>query len=346
MKPGSRQLLLLQCVLYAVSIAVASVLAHPAAAETPAEFFRGKRVNVLIGVNVGGGYDLEGRLVARYIGKHVPGNPTFVPQNMIGAGGMKMANYLATVAAKDGTNMGVFPNTLITLQAVGGKGVQYDAGKFNWLGSLSTSSITLTAWHAAGVSSFSELGDKELVVAASTPGAITYTLPVLMNEVLGTKLKVVTGYQGTSRMVVALERGEVTAVVNSVSSWRALHPAWLKEGKIKIIVQSDPKDKEFASVPSISDLAKNAGDKALINLVLAGNRLGKPMAFTADVPADRVAALREAYRQMVKDPEFLAAAEKSRVELDLVTGEDLQKMITDVLATPADIVERAKKIVQ
>ena len=317
-----------------------------AQSDAVADFYKGKRVNVLIGVNVGGGYDLEARLISRYMGNHMPGNPTFVPQNMIGAGGLKMANYLYSVAAKDGTNLGMFPNTLIALQAVGGEGVQYDAGKFHWLGTLSTSPITLSTWHATGVKTAADLKAKQITVAASTPGAITYTLPFLINQVLGVNMKIVTGYQGTSQMVVAMERGEVDAVVNSWSSWKSLQPQWLKENKINVLIQSDPKSKELANVPSISELVSNDDDRALINLVLAGDQLGKPMALTQDVPAARVKAMRQAYDLTVKDPELIAAAEEARIDVDPVSGEELQAIIVKVLATPKPIAEKAKKIIQ
>ena len=337
------------CTTAAVRTGLVAILLGTAAigarAETVEEFYRGKRVNVLIGVNVGGGYDLEARLVARFIGNYTPGNPTFVPQNVIGAGGLRMANQLYNVAPRDGTYMGMFPNTLIALQAVGGKGVQYRAEQFNWLGTLSTSPITIAAWHTSGVKTIGDLRKRTVSVAASTPGAITYTFPFLINQVLGTNIKIVTGYQGTSQMVVAMERGEVDAVVNSWSSWKSMQQDWLDEKKINVIVQSDPKAKDLP-VASISELATNPADKALINLVLAGDQLGKPLALTPDVPKDRVAAIRAAYAKVVTNPEFLSLAEKARISVEPVFGEDLQRIIEKVLATPEDIAKRAKAIIQ
>ncbi len=310
-----------------------------------ADFYKGKRVNVLIGVNVGGGYDLEARLIARFIGDYTPGNPTFVPQNVIGAGGLRMANQLYNVAPRDGTHLGMFPNTLIALQAVGGEGVQYRAEHFNWLGTLSTSPITIATWHTTGVRTIDDLRKRPVSIAASTPGAITYSFPFLVNQVLGTNIKIVTGYQGTSQMVVAMERGEVDAVVNSWSSWKSMQRDWLNENKINVLVQSDPKAKDLPA-PSISELATNEADKALINLVLAGDQLGKPMALTPDVPKDRVEAIRAAYAKTIADPEFLKIAEKARVDVEPVFGDALQRIIEKALATPKDIALRAKSIIQ
>src|SRR5258708_29702077 len=166
----------------------------PARADGVADFYRGKTINVLIGVNVGGGYDFEARLIARFMRAHIPGNPLLVPQNMIGAGGIKMANYLYSIAAQDGTAIGMFPSTLVAAQAVGTEGVQYDSDKFAWLGSISMSPVTLAVWHAAGVQWIDDARKKEIVVAASNKGAITYTFPRMLNEFLGTPFKVVSGY--------------------------------------------------------------------------------------------------------------------------------------------------------
>jgi tripartite-type tricarboxylate transporter receptor subunit TctC len=159
-------------------------MASSAQADSVADFYRGKTINVLIGVNVGGGYDFEARLLARFMRAHIPGNPALVPQNLIGAGGIKMANYLYSIAPQDGTAIGMFPNTLVAAQAVGTEGVQYDSNKFSWIGSITTSPVTLAVWHTAGVQSIADMRGREVVVAASNKGAITYTFPHMMNELL------------------------------------------------------------------------------------------------------------------------------------------------------------------
>src|SRR5712672_1391886 len=268
--PGSRRL--------GVVLAAAGALGAPSArADAVADFYRGKTINVYIGVNVGGGYDFEARLLARFMKAHIPGNPVLVPQNMIGSGGIKMANFLSSIAPQDGTAIGMFPNTLIAVQAVGTDGAQYDANRFSWIGSMTSSPLTFTTWHTTGVKTIEDARRRELTVAASNKGAITYTFPRMLNEFLGTKLKIVSGYQGNSTMVVAMERGEVDGVTNSWDSWKSLNPAWLAEKKINLLVQTEPKAKDL-DIPSVQELGKNEDDRKVIQLIISGDALGKPMA--------------------------------------------------------------------
>src|SRR5882672_6454532 len=315
-----------------------------ARADAVADFYRGKTINVYIGVNVGGGYDFEARLLARFMKAHIPGNPTLVPQNMIGAGGIKMANYLYSIAPQDGTAIGMFPNTLIAVQAVGTDGAQYDANKFSWIGSMTSSPLTFTVWHTTGVKTIEDARRKELAVAASNKGAITYTFPRMLNEFLGTKLKIVSGYQGNSTMVIAMERGEVDGVTNSWDSWKSLNPAWLAEKKINMLVQTEPKSKDL-DIPSVQELARNDDDRQVIQLIVSGDALGKPMATAPNVPADRVKALRDAFDATVKDPEFIKAAAAARLEVTPIAGLQLQDTVQKVLATPKHLAERAKSII-
>jgi tripartite-type tricarboxylate transporter receptor subunit TctC len=319
----------------------------PARADAVADFYRGRTVNILIGVNVGGGYDMEARLVARYMGKHIPGNPTVVPQNMIGAGGIKMANYLYAVAPQDGTAIGMFPNTLIAAQAVGIGGVQYDANRFFWLGSMSQSPLTFGVWHTAGIRTLADARTKEVVAGASNPGAITYTFPRLLNEMLGTKIKVVSGYQGNSTMTLAMERGETQAVTNSWDSWRASHMHWIRDKKVNLLVQTLPKSNapELAGVPSIQEIARNDNDRRVIDLVVAGDAMGKPMAVAPNAPPERARALLAAYQATLRDPDFIKAAIAARAEINAVPGERLREIVASVLSTPPDLKDRARKII-
>lgn len=314
-----------------------------ACAEEVTDFYRGKTINVYIGVNVGGGYDFEARLLARFMKSHIPGNPTLVPQNIVGAGGIKMANYFYSIAPQDGTAIGMIPDTLIAGQAVGIGGVQFDAGKFSWIGTISTSPNTLAAWHTTGVTTIEEARHRQLLIAASNPGAATYIFPRLVNEVLGTKLKLVSGYQGNSTMILAMERGEVDAVSNSWDSWKSLSPDWLAQKKINILVQTEPKAVDL-NAPSVQELARNEGDLKLIELVTSGDALGKPLATTPNVPAERVQALRKAFAATIKDPDFIAAAAAANIEIKPVYGAQLQATVAKILATPKSILVRAKAI--
>ena len=208
---------------------LASLALAPACAQSVADFYRGKTVNVLIGVGVGGEYDLQARLVARHLGKHIPGNPGVVPQNMTGAGGIKMANYLFAQAPRDGTYIGMLGNNFAATQAVGGQGVQFDVVKFRWLGTIAPVIETMAVWHTAGVKTIEDVRRKEVVAGASGKGAITFIYPSMMNELLGTRFKIVTGYAGGNEINLAMERGEVQARNNTWSSWKATKAAWLKD---------------------------------------------------------------------------------------------------------------------
>ncbi|MEA2906396.1 MAG: hypothetical protein QOI12_3783 [Alphaproteobacteria bacterium] len=325
---------------------LAGIAAPPTAvqADDVADFYRGKTINVYIGVNVGGGYDFEARLLSRFMKAHIPGNPTLVPQNMIGAGGIKMANFLYSIAPQDGTAIGMFPNTLIAVQAVGTEGAQYDANRFSWIGSMTTSPLTFTTWHTTGVKTIADARKTELAVAASNKGAITYTFPRMLNEFVGTKLKIVSGYQGNSTMVIAMERGEVDGVTNSWDSWKSLNPAWVADRKINLLVQTEPKSKDL-NIPSVQELARNNDDRQVIALIISGDALGKPMATSPNVPAERVKALRDAFDVTLKDPEFIKAATAARIEITPIAGVSLQDTVRQVLATPKHLAERAKSII-
>jgi tripartite-type tricarboxylate transporter receptor subunit TctC len=316
-----------------------------ARADEVTDFYRGKTINVYIGVNVGGGYDFEARLLARFMKAHIPGNPTLVPQNMVGAGGIKMANYMYSIAPQDGTAIGMFPATLVAVQAVGIEGVAYDANKFSWLGSPGTSPETLAVWYTAGVHTIEQARHKALTAAGSNPGAVTFIFPRMLNEILGTKLKLVSGYQGNSTMVVAMERGEVDAVSNSWESWKSLNPDWIRDKKIDLLVQTEPKAKDL-DVPSVQELARNDDDRQVVDLITSGDRLGKPLATAPNVPAERVQALRAAFDATLKDPDFLAAASEAKLEIDPIRGLQLQEMVAKLLATPKNLAARAKAIMQ
>jgi tripartite-type tricarboxylate transporter receptor subunit TctC len=330
----------------ASAAALCVLLAAPACAQSVADFYKGKTVNVLIGVGVGGEYDLHARLVSRYIGKHIPGNPTLVPQNMLGAGGAKMAAYLADVAPKDGTNIGMLANNFPAMQAAGVELIRFDLGKFQWIGSISPTVETITVWKTAGVSTIEEARQKEVVAGASGKGAITYSFPAMLNDFLGTKFKIVVGYQGGNAINLAMERGEVQARNNTWSSWKVTKPDWLKAGDIKILAYAGPTPKDLPGVPAVRDLVKNEDDRRIVDLVVSGTELGRPLAFAGGVPADRVAAMRKAFMDTMKDADFMQEAAKLQIEVDPVTGEHMQKVVADVLATPKHLAERARALIE
>ena len=255
---------------------------------------------IFIGVNVGASYDLEGRLIARHLGRFIPGNPNIVPQNMLGGGGIVMANHLQHIAPKDGTYLGMMPNTLPMAQAVGLEGVRFDAGKFHWLGSVMPHAHSaLVAWAASGVRTIDDIRRKEVSNGASPKGSFTYTMPAMINELLGAKLKIVAGYQGINPIFLALERGEVETLAVTWNDFENDKADWVRDGKVNVIVQSSPKSPTLRATPAIEDLVAGADDRALVDLLLSGNAMGRPLATTPDTPPERVAALRAAFEAKI-----------------------------------------------
>ena len=324
---------------------LASLLGAPVRAQSVADFYRGKTVNVLVGVGVGGEYDLQARLVARHLGKHVPGNPNVVPQNMTGASGLKMTNYLYQQAPRDGTYIGMSQNAFPAAQAAGLPGIQFDAAKFAWLGSIAPVVETMTVWNTTGVKSIEDARRRETVAGATSRGAITYFYAAMMNEYLGTKFKIVTGYNGGNEINLAMERGEVEARNNTWSSWKATKPLWLRDKKITVIAQAGPRAPDL-DAPSVEELARNADDRRVIELVVSGTQLGRPLFITPGVPEERVKTLRAAFDATMKDPEFLAEAAAMNFEVDPVRGEALQRIVERVVSTPKDLAARARHLLE
>ncbi len=325
---------------------IAALYSSACQAQSVAEFYRGKTLTVLIGVSAGGEYDFLARLVARFIGGHIPGNPTVVAQNMVGAGGITEANYLYNVAPKDGTFIGMIQNALPTMQAVGVSGPQFDSAKFNWIGSIAPTVETLALWHTSGVTSIEQARQKEIVIGAVGRGGITYTFPLMMNEFAGTKFKIVVGYPGGNDVNLAMERGEAMGRNNTWSSWKITKKDWLAKKLISILAYEGPKPADLNGVPSLQELATNDADRQAIRLIAAGTRFGRPLAAAPGVPVDRVAALREAFMATMKDPEFLKEAAANDIDVDPVDGETMRKVAEELIATPQAIKDRALPMVQ
>ncbi|MFN3889663.1 MAG: Bug family tripartite tricarboxylate transporter substrate binding protein [Beijerinckiaceae bacterium] len=317
-----------------------------AQAQAPAEFYKGRSVNVLIGVGVGGFYDLNARVVARHIGRHIPGAPILVPQNMTGAGGARMAAYLVDVAPKDGANIGMIPNNFPAMQAIGSDAIKFDLSTFNWIGSPAPLTGAMTVWRTSGVTSIDDARSREVVAGASGRGAESFSMPAMMNEFLGTKFRIVTGYQGGNAINLAMERGEVQARYNFWSSWKSTRPDWVKNGDIRVIATMGPKPRDLPGVPSIIDLVKSDDDRRVVDVIISGTYLGTPLAFAGGVPADRVAAVRLAFDATMKDAEFLAEAQKLQIEVDPVSAAELEAVVTRVLKTPKALAARARPILE
>ena len=317
----------------------------PAQAQPVADFYRGKTVNMLVGVGAGGEYDLLARTLAKYLTRHIPGNPVVVTQNMTGASGLKMANFMYTQAPRDGTYIGVIQNTLIAAQVVGLPGVQFDAAKFRWLGAIAPVVETMAVWHTTGVKTVEDAKKKEIAVGATARGAITFGFPSLMNELVGTRFRIVTGYNGGNQINLAMERGEVEARNNTWSSWKTTKPQWLADKKIAVIAQAGPRAPDL-DAPSLEDMARNADERRIIELVVSGTQFGRPFTITPDTPEDRVQALRAAFMAVMADKEFLADLTKLDFEVRPVTGEALERVAARVTSTPKDLAARARPFLE
>ena len=324
------------------ALAACAGFADSAAAQDVAAFYKGKTVHSLVGLSAGGGNDLQMRLVARHLSKHIPGNPTVVPQNMIGAAGLVMANYLYRAAPQDGTYIGLLSNTLPSRQAVGLDGVQYDASKFGWMGSISNTVEILLLWKTTDVTTIEEAKKKEIIVGGVGTGGIGSSYPRMINEFVGTKFKVIEGYPGSPQLDLAVERGEVFGRAHTWSGVKASKPNWLANKDVNIIVFGGIKPPDLNGVPNLEDLISDPGNKQIVGIVLAGLKLGYPFTATPNVPAPRLAALRAAFQAVLTDPEFLKETEAMKIDLSPVSWQEMTAVVDATLTAPADVRERAK----
>jgi tripartite-type tricarboxylate transporter receptor subunit TctC len=318
----------------------------PACAQAVADFYRGKTIRMVIATSPGGDYDLRARLLARHISRHIPGDPTIVPVNMPGGVGLQAANYMATQAPKDGTVLHAIMQNMSQLQALGGANVEFDTRKFFWIGNTTNTPNVINSWYTTGIKTIQDVMSRELVVGA--PGTATSSVyyPKALNEIVGTKFKIVAGYPGGNVVNLAMERGEVGGRgSNSWASWKSTHPDWIKEKKIYILVQIGmQRDPELADVPTMIELAKNADDRKVLEFLSADIPISRAYVTTPDAPPDRVEALRRAFDATMKDEAYLAEAAKTQMDISPSTGEEAQKFATMIANTPAAVLERAKKI--
>jgi len=329
------------------AVVLASLLVGAAGvrADNVADFYRGKTINVIIGYSPGGGYDTYARLVARFIGRYIPGNPTLQPQQMPGGGSRIAAGYMANVAPRDGTAIATADQSLAVQQAVGDPTILFDASKFNWIGNPTADNNTLAVSSALGVRTIADARTREIVIGATGINTSSQYAQAL-NSVAGTKFKIVLGYPGAMEMGLALERGEIGGYTNTWAGWVAEKSDWLRDKKIIILVQIGLRRmKEMADVPLLMDLAGNDLDRAALRLSSAAAAFGRPLFTTPGVPPERVAALREAFDKTMKDPDFLAAAAKSGFDIDPVSGEELQRLVEDLVMTPKAVTERLSAII-
>ena len=326
-----------------ISALVLPAVAPASAQDSVAAFYKGKQLRLLVGSAVGGGYDLYSRALARHIVHHIPGNPTVIVQNQPAAGGMVMTNQLANQGPKDGTVFAAPLNGIPTAPMLM-TGTQFDSSRLNWLGSLQSEAYVAFLWHTAPVSHITEMATKEVLVGSTTVGTTMNDFPLLLNDLLGYKFKIVRGYKGTPAINIATERGEIQGNGGvGLASVKTLSQAWIDEKKIRFILQYNMRpSRELPGVPMVMDLAKTEVQRTAMRLLFARTEYARPYFLPPDVPAERVQALRRAFDATMKDPAFIAEAEKLQLELSPMTGEAMQALVADLAATPPAIVARVK----
>jgi tripartite-type tricarboxylate transporter receptor subunit TctC len=314
-----------------------------ARAESVEDFYRGKTVTLVIGYSVGGGYDLYGRLVARYLGKYMPGQPNVVPQNREGAGSLRAAIYIYNAAPKDGTVIGTFSRSMAVAPLL--NEAPFDASKFTWLGSVSTDVNVCMTWKTSPIKTWDDMLAKPFTLGGLGAGADPDIFALMFKNVFGAKVKLVTGYPGTNDVALAMERGEVDGLCGlSWSTVKTRHTDWLKGQKVNIPVQAGlHKENDIASVPSVMDLVTTPEQKQIVRLILASQEMARPFAAPPGIPDDRKRALIEAFAKTMKDPDFLAEAAKMQADVNPVSAATIESLVADVYKTPKDVVAKAAK---
>ena len=304
---------------------------------------KAKPIELYVGYSVGGGYDVYARLLARHLGRQLPGNPVVVTKNMEGAGSLRLANWLYRAAPKDASVIGTIGRGIAFDPLLGGQGAQFKAGEFGWIGSANDEVSVCVSWGRKHVARFEDVLARELIVGGTGATADTDLFPKVLNNVLGTKFRVITGYPGGNDITLAMQRGEVQARCGwSWSSIKTNHAAWVKDGTLKILAQlALEKHPDLPHVPLIMDMVKTPEQRQVLRLVFAGQVMGRPFLAPPGIPAERLAALRKAFMATMQDPAFLAEAEKIKLEIRPVSGEAVQKLVAEVYASPSDVVKKA-----
>jgi tripartite-type tricarboxylate transporter receptor subunit TctC len=323
--------------------ATAIILSASAHAQSPAEFYRGKQVELAIGYPPAGSNDVYSRLLARHIGKHIPGHPTIVPQNRPGAGSFTNLAYVANVAPKDGTVIGIGAPTAALDEKLGNPGVRFKTAELNWIGRIDSLINIVFLWHTSKVKNVADAQRMEATLSGTGVGSTVSVYPTVMNNVLGTKFKLVMGYKGSSEAQLAVERGEVEGHSTSWTAVKVGHPDWRPSGKINVIVQfALSKHPELADVPIVVELARNDEERAILRAVMNATEIGTAFFTTPNTPEDRVHALRQAFNATMKDPEFIADAERQKLTLGPLPGEQLQQLVLEVSNLPPALLDKVK----
>ena len=331
--------------LLAAFLALAVVIS--ARADEVADFYRGRSVTLFIGYSAGGGYDAYGRVLARHLGKHIPGGPSVVVQNMPGAGSLRCANFLYNLAPRDGTAIGHFSRGLAMEPLIGTSPTQFDARRFGWLGSGTDEVSIFVTWHSSAVKSWDDALIKPFTVAGEGSGSDPDVFSAVLKNAFGARLKLVSGYPGSAEVALAIERGEVDGRVGwSWSSLKLLKPDWVAGQRVNFIVQlALNKSQELAQAPLILDFADTERKRQILRLVLSRQPMARPFAAPPGLPQDRLRALRQAFDATMADPEFLAEAKHRGLEVNPVSGSEIDRLVDELYSTPPDIVAETRRMI-
>jgi tripartite-type tricarboxylate transporter receptor subunit TctC len=323
------------------------LLTTPVAAQPGGDTFAAKSVAMIIGFGPGGGYDLWGRTVGRHIGRHLPGAPTVIPQNMPGAGSYAAASYIFNIAPKDGSVLGIIARDAALGPLSGATGARFDPTRLSWIGTPTKETNVCVAYHTSQVKSVLDLYDKQLIVGDTGPGTGTRSYPKALNELLGMKFKLVGGFPASSDVFLAMERGEVEGICESLDSIKIRRPDWIPTRKISILFQGGAEpNPELDGVPFVLDLALTGEQRQAIEFLYAGQGIGRPFVAPPDLPPDRLKMLRDAFKATMTDPAFVAEAQKSKLDLEPEDGEHLAVLIAKIYATQKPIVDKVTSMIK
>lgn len=328
----------------ALALGLAALAACASALPARAVDFSGKTITVVSSFAPGGGYDAYGRLFAAHLSAHLPGRPSIIVKSMPGAGGLVGANDLFNLAPRDGTTIGLVPQTVVIAQVLGGATVKFDAQKFNWIGRINSNVEVEQTWYTSGIKTIADAKKVSVVVAGTGPDSSSVVFPRLLNDTIGTKFKVVSGYSGASMAALAMERGEVQGVVRPWSVTKTMRPEWLRDKKINLIVQyAGKRHPELKDVPAVVELAENESQRKIFALYASGSDIGRAIVAPPGLASDVVQALRLAFDETMKDPAFLADLKTSTLDFDRLDGSELQSVVQRDAEAPPDVLNAARK---
>jgi tripartite-type tricarboxylate transporter receptor subunit TctC len=335
-----------------LSLCIAGLLAAlagaSARADEVADFYRGKRINLVIGYGTGGGYDLYARMLGRFLGDHIPGKPTIVPQNMPGASSRGAANWLSKVAPHDGTVIATISQGSATDQALGQPGVQFDVRKLNWIGNMVVVNNLLFVSAKSGVATLEQARVKALAIGATGAASPSVLYPQVSNNLLGTKFRIVSGYPSGGDINIAVERGEVDGRgSDSWASMKSTHPDWLRDHTVNILFQAGTKrEPDLPDVPLWSELGRSAEERAVLEILSGDIAVGRPIVTAPDVPIERIAALRRAFDETMADPAFVAAAKEAHMDFNPIGGAELQGIVSKIAGASPQVIAMVKDAIK